>query len=84
LVTNPPVLLVHDPTTAVDTVTEIRIAAAIKEVRRGRTTIMVTSSPALLAVADRVVVLDGGIVTGEGKHADLVGEHESYRAAVLS
>ncbi|MGH3930690.1 MAG: ABC transporter ATP-binding protein, partial [Pseudonocardiaceae bacterium] len=84
LVTNPPVLLVHDPTTAVDTVTEVRIAVEIRDVRRGRTTIMVTSSPALLAVTDRVVVLEGGIVTVEGKHTDLVHEHESYRAAVLN
>ncbi|MGH3913420.1 MAG: ABC transporter ATP-binding protein [Pseudonocardiaceae bacterium] len=84
LVTNPAVLVVHDPTTAIDTVTEVRIAAAVREVRRGRTTIMVTTSPALLAMTDRVVVLDGSIVTAEGKHADLVGEHESYRATVLS
>ncbi|MGH4024980.1 MAG: ABC transporter ATP-binding protein [Pseudonocardiaceae bacterium] len=84
LVTNPPVLLVHDPTTAVDPVTEDRIAAGIRELRRGLTTILVTTSPALLAVTDRVVVLDGGVVTAEGKHADLVHDHESYRAAVLS
>ncbi|MGH4012757.1 MAG: ABC transporter ATP-binding protein [Pseudonocardiaceae bacterium] len=84
LATNPPVLLVHDPTTAVDAVTEARIAAGIRAVRRGRTTIMVTTSPALLAVTDRVVVLDSGVVTVEGAHADLVGAHESYRAAVLS
>ncbi|MGH3931682.1 MAG: ATP-binding cassette domain-containing protein, partial [Pseudonocardiaceae bacterium] len=84
LVTDAPVLLVHDPTTAVDAVTEARIAAGIREARRGRTTIMVTTSPALLAVTDRVVVLDGGTITVEGRHADLVGEHESYRAAVLS
>ncbi|MGH8919836.1 MAG: ABC transporter ATP-binding protein, partial [Actinomycetes bacterium] len=84
LATDPPVLLVHDPTTAVDTVTEARIAAGIREVRRGRTTIMVTTSPALLAVTDRVVMLDGGAVAVEGRHADLVHEHAGYRAAVLS
>ena len=79
-----PVLVVHDPTTAVDPVTEDRIAAGIRELRSGLTTIMVTTSPALLAVTDRVVMLDGGAVTLEGKHADLVHEHESYREAVLS
>ena len=84
LATDPPVLLMHDPTTAVDTVTEARIAAQIREIRRGRTTIMVTTSPALLAVTDRVVVLDGGAVTIEGRHADLVHEHPSYRAVVLN
>ncbi|HEX2300749.1 MAG TPA: ABC transporter ATP-binding protein [Pseudonocardiaceae bacterium] len=84
LATNPPVLVVHDPTTAVDPVTEDRIAAGIRELRNGLTTIMVTTSPALLAVTDRVVVLDGGVVTLEGRHADLVHEHASYREAVLS
>ncbi|MDQ3761418.1 MAG: ABC transporter ATP-binding protein/permease [Actinomycetota bacterium] len=84
LATDPPVLLLHDPTTAVDAVTEARIAAGIREIRRGRTTIMVTTSPALLAVTDRVVVLDGGTVTVEGGHADLIREHDSYRAVVLS
>ncbi|MGH3751627.1 MAG: ABC transporter ATP-binding protein [Pseudonocardiaceae bacterium] len=83
LATDPPVLLLHDPTTAVDAVTEAMIAAEIRQLRRGRTTIMVTTSPALLAVTDRVVVLDGATVILEGKHADLVHEHDSYRAAVL-
>jgi putative ABC transport system ATP-binding protein len=84
LATDPPVLLLQDPTTAVDAMTEARIAAGIREIRRGRTTIMVTTSPVLLAVTDRVVVLDGGTVTVEGGHADLIREHDSYRAVVLS
>lgn len=84
LVTDPPVLLLHDPTTAVDAVTEARIAAEIRQLRRGRTTIMVTTSPALLAVTDRVVVLAGGTVPVEGRHADLIREHDGYRTAVLT
>ncbi len=79
-----PVLVVHDPTTAVDTVTEAKIATGLARLRQGRTTILVTTSPALLAATDRVVVLDGGRVTGEGGHADLVHERADYRAAVLS
>nr|QEO73892.1 ABC transporter related protein [uncultured bacterium] len=79
-----PVLVLHDPTTAVDTVTESRIAARLREVRRGRTTILVTTSPALLAVTDRVVVLDEGTVTADGSHAELVAADETYRAAVLA
>jgi putative ABC transport system ATP-binding protein len=83
LAADPPVLVIHDPTTAVDTVTEARIASEIREMRRGRTTVVLTTSPALLAVTDRVVLLDGG-VTAEGRHADLVGSNAVYRAAVLS
>ncbi|WP_079036651.1 ABC transporter ATP-binding protein [Streptomyces silaceus] len=78
------VLVLHDPTTAVDTVTESRIAARLREARRGRTTVLVTTSPALLAVTDRVVVLDDGAVRTDGSHPDLLAADESYRAAVLA
>ncbi|WP_197287660.1 ABC transporter ATP-binding protein [Streptomyces apocyni] len=84
LAADQPVLVVHDPTTAVDTVTESRIAARLKELRRDRTTLLVTTSPALLAVTDRVVVLDGGAVTADGCHPDLVATDEAYRSVVLT
>ncbi|MGW0391780.1 ABC transporter ATP-binding protein [Streptomyces sp. NPDC003042] len=79
-----PVLVVHDPTTAVDTVTESRIAARLRELRRGRTTILVTTSPALLAVTDRVVVLEDGAVSADGRHPELVATDEAYRSVVLT
>ncbi|WP_199430967.1 ABC transporter ATP-binding protein [Qaidamihabitans albus] len=84
LAANPPVLAVHDPTTAVDAVTEARIAGELREIRQGRTTILVTTSPALLAVTDRVVLLGGGTVSAEGTHAELVHADEDYRTAVLT
>ncbi|MBT2370100.1 ABC transporter ATP-binding protein [Streptomyces sp. ISL-10] len=84
LAAEPPVLVVHDPTTAVDTVTESRIATRLRELRRDRTTILVTTSPALLAVTDRVVVLDDGAVTADGRHPDLVAGDEAYRSVVLA
>jgi putative ABC transport system ATP-binding protein len=84
LAADPPVLVVHDPTTAVDTVTESRIAARLSELRRGRTTILVTTSPALLAVTDRVVVIDDGAVTADSRHPDLVADDASYRSVVLA
>ncbi|WP_371775260.1 ABC transporter ATP-binding protein [Streptomyces sp. NBC_01438] len=84
LAADSPVLVLHDPTTAVDTVTESRIAARLREVRDGRTTVLITTSPALLAVTDRVVVLDGGTVGATGHHTELVAGDERYRAAVLA
>ncbi|MFP1624588.1 ABC transporter ATP-binding protein [Streptomyces sp. 5K101] len=84
LAADPPVLVVHDPTTAVDTVTESRIAAGLRQLRDGRTTILVTTSPTLLAATDRVVLLDDGTVTADGRHQELVASHEAYRAAVLA
>ncbi|WP_033287828.1 ABC transporter ATP-binding protein [Amycolatopsis jejuensis] len=84
LTTDAPVLVLHDPTTAVDTVTEARIAEGVAAVRRDRTTIVVTTSPALLAATDRVVLIEDGRVVAEGSHAELVREQAGYRAAVLS
>ncbi|MFI1396050.1 ABC transporter ATP-binding protein [Streptomyces sp. NPDC020681] len=84
LAADPPVLVVHDPATAVDAVTEARIAAGIRDTRRERTTVLVTTSPALLAVTDRVVLVEGGRVTDTAGHADLVHRRANYRTAVLS
>ncbi|MFE5934719.1 ABC transporter ATP-binding protein [Streptomyces sp. NPDC056470] len=84
LAADPPVLVVHDPTTAVDTVTEARIAGRLRDLRRGRTTVLVTTSPALLAGTDVVVMLDDGRVAAEGSHPQLVADHEAYRSAVLA
>jgi putative ABC transport system ATP-binding protein len=78
------VLVLHDPTTAVDTVTEAAIATGIRELRHNRTTILVTSSPALLAVTDRVVLLVDGRITTDGTHQRLIRDDETYRTAVLT
>ncbi|MEU4327514.1 ABC transporter ATP-binding protein [Nonomuraea dietziae] len=84
LAADPPVLVLHDPTTAVDAATETRIADGVRAARQGRTTIMVVTSPALLAAADRVVFVDGGGPPACGTHAELVEGHETYRATVLT
>ncbi|MFD7953948.1 ABC transporter transmembrane domain-containing protein [Streptomyces ardesiacus] len=76
------VLVLRDPTTAVDAVTEQLIARGVAELRRGRTTLVITSSPALLDVADRVLVLDDGVVTAEDTHRRLLATDEEYRLAV--
>ncbi|WP_405061195.1 ABC transporter ATP-binding protein/permease [Kribbella sp. NBC_01505] len=57
LASNAPVLVLHDPTTAVDSVTEHTIAERLRDIRTGRSTLLITSSPALLASCDRVVDL---------------------------
>ena len=79
----PPVLVLHDPTTAVDAVTEARIAARVRALRAGRTTIVVTSSPALLAAADRVVLVAGGRAVAERRARRPAARRRAYRAAVL-
>lgn len=76
------VLVLHDPTTAVDAVTEQLIARNVAELRRGRTTLVITSSPALLDAADRVLVLDEGVVVAEDTHRNLLAHDEAYCLAV--
>jgi len=76
------VLVLHDPTTAVDAVTEQLIARNIAKLRAGRTTVVITSSPALLDVADRVLVLDDGVVTADDTHRHLLASDGNYCRAV--
>ncbi|KIF72903.1 ABC transporter [Streptomyces sp. 150FB] len=76
------VLVLRDPTTAVDAVTEQLIARNVAKLRRGRTTLVITSSPALLDAADRVLVLDDGVITAEDTHRNLLASDEDYCRAV--
>jgi putative ABC transport system ATP-binding protein len=84
LAADPAVLVLHDPTTAVDAATEARIAGRLRGARAGRTTVLVTTSPALLAAADRVVMLLHGTVAAQGSHTGLVRSSPAYREAVLA
>lgn len=55
LATDAPILVLHEPTTAVDSVTEQTIADRLRGLRAGRSTLLITSSPALLGCCDRIV-----------------------------
>lgn len=77
-----PVLVLVEPTSAVDAHTEARIAARVAEARRGRTTVVTTVSPLWLHHADRVALLHDGTVVAEGRHADLLADDEAYRRVV--
>ncbi len=77
------VLVLRDPTSAVDAVTEDAIAGGLRRARDGsRRTLLLTSSPLLLARCDRVLFIDEAGVVRIGTHAEL-SEQDAYRATVL-
>ncbi|MFE3032827.1 ABC transporter transmembrane domain-containing protein [Streptomyces canus] len=82
LFTDPAVLVLDEPTSAVDSHTEARIAQGVRDLRAGRTTVVFTSSPLLLDHADRVVLVHEGEVAAVGVHRELVHKEPRYRAVV--
>jgi putative ABC transport system ATP-binding protein len=82
LITDPEVLVLDEPTSAVDSHTEARIARGVRDLREGRTTVVFTSSPLLLDHADRVVLVHEGTVAAVGVHRELLHSEPRYRAVV--
>ena len=82
LAVDAPILVLVEPTSAVDAHTEARIAERVTDLRRGRTTVVCTVSPLWLHHADHVVLLQDGVVVAEGGHADLLENDATYRLVV--
>jgi len=82
LYVDPPVLVLDEPTSAVDAHTEARIADGLRLLRAGRTTVVFTSSPLMLDRAERVVFVPDGRVDAVGTHHELVHTNARYRAVV--
>ncbi|WP_256642311.1 ABC transporter transmembrane domain-containing protein [Streptomyces murinus] len=82
LVTDPEVLVLDEPTSAVDSHTEARIADGLRRLRSERTTVVFTSSPLLLDRADRVVLVHEDEVMATGTHRELFENEPRYRAVV--
>ncbi|GHE26453.1 MULTISPECIES: ABC transporter transmembrane domain-containing protein [Streptomyces] len=82
LVTDPEVLVLDEPTSAVDSHTESRVAAGVRKLRAGATTVVLASSPLVLDLADRVVLVHEGRAVAHGTHRELLAEEPRYRAVV--
>ncbi|HET6682159.1 MAG TPA: ABC transporter ATP-binding protein [Gaiella sp.] len=76
---DPRILVLDDATASVDATTEARIRDGLREVMRGRTTIIIAHRLSTIQLADEVVVLEHGRVTARGTQAELLEENEVYR-----
>ncbi len=82
LLADPEILILVEPTSAVDAHTEARIAGRLRQARSGRTTVVVTASPLVLDRADAVAFLTDGRVAATGVHRELLRESPDYRLTV--
>ena len=82
LLADPPVLVLVEPTSAVDAHTEARVADRLMDARAGRTTVVVSASPLLLDRVDDVAFLQGDRIVAAGQHRDLLETVSAYRATV--
>jgi len=79
---DPRVLILDDATSSVDPTKEHEIRAALREVMRDRTTVIIAHRAATIALADRVVLLDRGRVVAEGTHEELLAASPRYRVVL--
>ena len=84
IVADPRVLVLDDATSAVDPSKEHEIRDAMRTVMAGRTTIVIAHRPGTIALADRIVLLDEGVVAAVGQHRDLVESSERYREVLAA
>ena len=82
LVAGPEILVLVEPTSAVDAHTEARIASRLREHRAGRTTVVTSSSPLVLDAADVVLFIRDGQVAATGTHTELLEQVPEYRSLV--
>ena len=79
---NPPILIFDDSVSAVDTKTEETILKNLRELRNGKTTIMIAHRISTVETLDKIVVLDNGRISGIGTHAELLASNEIYKEMV--
>jgi ATP-binding cassette subfamily B protein len=78
LLADPRILILDDATSSVDASTEQQIKAALREVMAGRTTFVIAHRLSTIALADDIVVLEGGRVIARGNHAELLDRSPLY------
>lgn len=84
IVADPRVLVLDDATSAVDPTKEHEIRDALATVMEGRTTLVIAHRPATIELADRAVLIDGGVVAASGRHHELLESSQQYREVLAA
>jgi ABC-type multidrug transport system fused ATPase/permease subunit len=74
-----PILILDEPTSSLDAISEEIVFAALRRLRTGRTTIVIAHRLSTVRDADRILVLDGGRIAAEGRHDELLKASLLYR-----
>jgi ATP-binding cassette subfamily B protein/subfamily B ATP-binding cassette protein MsbA len=76
---NAPILILDEPTSSLDAISEEIVFAALRRLRAGRTTIVIAHRLSTVRDADRILVLDGGMIAAQGRHDELLKSSQLYR-----
>ncbi len=76
---NAPILILDEPTSSLDAISEEIVFAALRRLRAGRTTIVIAHRLSTVRDADRILVLDGGRIAAQGRHDELLKTSQLYR-----
>jgi ATP-binding cassette subfamily B protein/subfamily B ATP-binding cassette protein MsbA len=74
-----PILILDEPTSSLDAISEEIVFSALRRLRLGRTTIVIAHRLSTVRDADRILVLDGGQIAAQGRHEDLLKSSHLYR-----
>jgi ABC-type multidrug transport system fused ATPase/permease subunit len=79
IIKDAPILILDEPTSSLDAISEEIVFAALRRLRAGRTTIVIAHRLSTVRDADCILVLDGGQIAAKGRHADLLESSQLYR-----
>jgi ABC-type multidrug transport system fused ATPase/permease subunit len=79
IIKNAPILILDEPTSSLDAISEEIVFSALRRLRAGRTTLVIAHRLSTVRDADCILVLDGGRIVAKGRHEDLLQSSQLYR-----